>query len=145
MIMKPTFSSSDAAEAVATVRRINQTWIVRGRLRDTAAGYLRHLESKDPDRLQRSCELALEMVHSREPGQDPKPQFYAGIFGLATPEEARCFLHSHFLTHSIWSRTHGLPDPGGALAIQARKIAQAVARKLSDARNRVLSSSAKLA
>jgi hypothetical protein len=138
--MKPTtIPSPETAKAVASAHRINNSWIVRGRLRDSTTAYLRHLELTDPARLGRSCEMALEMVHHREPAQDPKPLFYAGIFGLATPEEARCFLHSHFLTHAIWSRAHGAPDPAGKLAFQAGKVARAVARKLSEVRQRFVS------
>ncbi len=130
--------STTIPQSVSAARRINDRWIVRGRLRDSANAYLKYLEATDPERLRRSCELAMEMVHMHEAGQDPKPLFYAGLFGLATPEEARCFLHSHFLTHSVWSRSHGMPDPMGNLAIRFRKLARSVARKLSDAKPHLL-------
>lgn len=133
----PQFSEKDS-KAIAAVRRINDTWIVRGRLRESTNSFLQHLEETDPHRLIRSCVLALEMVHHREPGQDPKPVFYAGIFGLATPAEARRYLSGHCLTHSVWAKLHGQPDPSAGLAAETRTLSVAVAEKLDAVRRRLL-------
>lgn len=38
------------------------------------------------------------MCGMRDPLQDPKPWFYAGLFSLATCEEARRFLGPHRVT-----------------------------------------------
>jgi len=79
-------------------------------LRDTAAEYLAELAAEDPTRLRRSCELALELVHSQAGHADPKPWFYAGLFALAEPGEAERFLEAHSLTRMVWETLAGLPE-----------------------------------
>ena len=93
-----------------TVRRINRRWIVHGGLRESATAYLAELEEKDPSRLHRSCELAMDLVHSQAGHADPKPWFYAGLFALAEPGEAERFLRAHSLTRMVWEALNGLPD-----------------------------------
>jgi len=97
-------------DPVETVRRINRRWIVHGGLRDTAAAYLEELREKDPARLRRSCELAMDLVHGESGGLDPKPWFYAGLFSLATADEARRMLASHPLTLMVWRHLRRVPD-----------------------------------
>jgi hypothetical protein len=81
--------------------RVNRTWIVRGHLNDQAEHWLEHLASLDDGRLRQSCENARAMCGLRAPLDDPKPWFYAGLFSLATPAEARTFLASHRVTKSL--------------------------------------------
>ncbi len=84
-------------------RRINSRWIVRQDLRAHAAAYLLHLEANDPRRLSQSCRLAYEMLKLRSSLQDPKPWFYAGLFGVATPLEVAEYASDHSLLAAVLS------------------------------------------
>lgn len=90
----------DGDEAVAWVRRVNARWLVHHRLRQDAADYLDHLAAVDRGRLERSCRMARSMVLHCGSANDPKPWFYAGLFGLATAEEGRRFLVGHEFTRA---------------------------------------------
>jgi len=94
---------------VGTVIRINRRWIVHGGLSDSSAAYIGELSQSDPARLRRSCRLAMDLVHARPAQADPKPWFYAGLFALATPAEARRFLQQHPLTRMVWESLHHAP------------------------------------
>ena len=78
--------------------RVNQSWIVRGGLNEHAVEWMKYLISQDDGRLLSSCEAARAMCGLRDPLSDPKPWFYAGLFSLATADEARRFLHTHRIT-----------------------------------------------
>lgn len=80
------------------VRRVNRTWIVRNGLAERSEEWLAHLERLGDGRLETSCEIARSMTRLRERSEDPKPWFYAGLFSLATADEARRFLANHRLT-----------------------------------------------
>lgn len=80
------------------VKRINRSWIVHNNLNDRAEAWVNHLAEENDPRLMRSCELARTMCDLREPLDDPKPWFYAGLFHLATAEEALRFLDTHRVT-----------------------------------------------
>ncbi|HEY1172910.1 MAG TPA: hypothetical protein VGH19_16195 [Verrucomicrobiae bacterium] len=82
---------------VAWVRRGNSRWIVHHGLGKNAQAYMEHLEREDPERLARSCRNAYLMVHRCDPMEDPKPWFYAGLFSLVKPEEAKIYLANHWL------------------------------------------------
>lgn len=83
---------------VEWVKRINRSWIVHNNLNDRAEAWVDYLiENSDP-RLARSCELARAMCDQRDPLDDPKPWFYAGLFHFATEEESREFLETHRVT-----------------------------------------------
>lgn len=118
---------------ITKVRRINERWIVRGSLRDHAVDYLLHLEATDPARLRQSCQLALELVRSRVPGEDPKPLFYAGLFSLASRSEIQRYLGEHLLTRATCELLHGdpfssvpaLPEHARLLAISLKGRIQA--------------------
>lgn len=99
-VHQPESPSPDGAEAVAWVRRVNGRWIVHEAMRGCAAGYLDHLEQTDPERLRRSCRIARHLAESQGVAEDPKPWFYAGLFSLATPDEARLYLADHAFTRS---------------------------------------------
>ena len=87
----------DSADEVAWARRVNSRWIVHQGLGASAEAYLNHLAQTDSERLARSCRHAQQLV--RECGQeDKKPWFYAGLFSLATVNEARKFLTGHWFT-----------------------------------------------
>ena len=79
------------------VRHVNGRWIVRESLRGDTSAYLDHLASVDPVRLREACGRArgLRRFH---PDEDPKPWFYAGLFSLATQDEAARFLKGHDFT-----------------------------------------------
>ena len=79
------------------VRHVNGRWLVRSTFRADAKAYLDHLASTDPDRLRISCGRARRLARSHR-DEDPKPWFYAGLFSLATPEEARRHLRGHDFT-----------------------------------------------
>lgn len=83
---------------IAWVRKVNARWIVREGFREAAAAYLDALERDDPERLWRSCARARSMLDRRDPLDDPKPWFYAGLFSLATPEEAARYLRDRDFT-----------------------------------------------
>ncbi len=83
------------------VKRVNCSWLVRGGLRENADAWLELLSLLDDGRMLPSCHAARAMCYLREPLQDPKPWFYAGLFSLATAEEARRFLSVHRVTKAI--------------------------------------------
>jgi hypothetical protein len=92
----------DPEDLVAWARRVNSRWFVRDNFGGDAAAYLDHLERTDPGRLLRSCRNAHEMMQRRVRGVDPKPWFYAGLFSLATVDEARSSLRRRWFTrHSL--------------------------------------------
>lgn len=120
-------------DAVATAKRINRRWIVHGGLKETAEAYMEWLESKDPARLRRACELALSLVHNHGHGSDPKPWFYAGLFSLADADEARRFLDGHSLTWTVWCELQN--QPGNSHEMErlqnlARSIADVIRQSL---------------
>lgn len=78
--------------------RVNQSWIVRGWLKEHALEWIKFLMTEDDGRLQSSCEAARAMCGLRDPLGDPKPWFYAGLFSLAAADEARRFLENHRVT-----------------------------------------------
>ena len=86
---------------VAWAKRVNSRWIVHGDLNRNAELYLDHLARTNPSRLVLSCRNAHLMTDWCDPGEDPKPWFYSGLFSQATPEEARTFLADHWLTRIV--------------------------------------------
>ncbi len=125
-------ANQEPAKLVAAVRRINDRWIVRGQLRSHANDYLVHLEECDPERLLNSCQLALELVRNRVPGEDPKPLFYAGIFAFATEPEVDQHLAEHLFTRAICRLLHGQPERPVYLALpdSVRALADSIAMKI---------------
>lgn len=91
------------SDEVAWVRRVNDRWIVRQSLRKNASAYLDHLAGTDPERLELSCACAKHLTETFGKKEDPKPWFYAGLFRMATPEEAKRFLANHDFTYSAIS------------------------------------------
>lgn len=83
------------------VKRVNNSWIVHGGLNHQANAWLDYLEKLNDGRLLPSCEAARAVCAMRDPLQDPKPWFYAGLFSLATAEEARRFLTPHRVTKAV--------------------------------------------
>jgi hypothetical protein len=79
------------------VRHVNGRWIVRESLRQDAAAWIDHLFATDPARLREVSRRARLLTNSQS-GEDPKPWFYAGLFSLATREEASRFLKGHDFT-----------------------------------------------
>lgn len=118
---------------LSKVRRINNRWIVRGHLRENTNAYLDHLEKVDPLRLEKSCELALELTQRKQPVRDPKPLFYAGLFAMATREEISCYLGEHALTQAICLLLHGETSGQHRLSGDARRLAGMIAAEISDA------------
>jgi hypothetical protein len=82
-------------------KRVNSSWIVHGGLNKRAEKWLDHLTSLDDGRLLPSCVAARAMCGMRAPLEDPKPWFYAGLFGLATPAEAARFLPDYRITRAV--------------------------------------------
>jgi len=101
----------NTSDEVAWVRRVNDRWIVRQNLRESASAYLDHLAGTDPERLQLSCACAKHLTETFGKKEDPKPWFYAGLFRMATPEEARRFLANHDFTYSAISGLAELKSP----------------------------------
>ena len=127
---------SDEGEIDLTkVQRVNQSWIVHGHLRDTAAAWIEHLRRTDSARLEKSCWLALFLTrYKKSVLRDPKPLFYAGLFAFATREEAAWFLAEHPMTRAI--TLLGLGDESGLeeLGEQARELAKGVAGEIREIR-----------
>ena len=80
------------------VKRVNRSWIVHNNLNDQADAWVHYLADLGDGRLEPSCELARTMCDIRDPLDDPKPWFYAGLFHYATEEEAKRFLDTHRVT-----------------------------------------------
>ncbi len=85
---------------------VNNTWIVHNNLKNSAEDWLTHLERLDDGRLIPSCEIARRMCALRDPLDDPKPWFYAGLFHMATQEEAIDFLPNHRVTRATVPSMH---------------------------------------
>lgn len=83
------------------VRKVNDRWLVHSGLQHRATAYLDHLAATDRERLIHSLRIVRELFRALAPLEDPKPRFYAGIFSLATDEEARRYLHDHLFTFSL--------------------------------------------
>lgn len=80
------------------VKRVNRSWIVHNNLNDQADAWVNYLAELGDCRQERSCEIARTMCDLRDPLDDPKPWFYAGLFHLATAAEAARFLDTHRVT-----------------------------------------------
>lgn len=90
-------------------RRVNRAWIVRGGLDTNADKWLEHLAACGDGRFERSCGVAKAMCAIRGRSDDPKPWFYAGLFSLATADEARRFLAGHRITRAAVPAMDGDP------------------------------------
>ena len=84
--------------AVDWVMRINRSWIVHNNLNDQAEAWVNYLTALGDGRIHVSCELARHMCDVRQPLDDPKPWFYAGLFHYATAAESLRFLDHHRVT-----------------------------------------------
>ncbi len=80
------------------VKQINRSWIVHNNLNVQADAWGSYLADLGDGRLEHSCEIARTMCDLRDPLDDPKPWFYAGLFHLATAPEAQRFLDTHRVT-----------------------------------------------
>lgn len=95
-----------ALEPIAWAKRVNRTWLTKGGLNQDADAWMKHLAARGGGRLKRSCENARAMCGFRDPLDDPKPWFYAGLFSLATREEAQRFLANHRITKAAVPSMH---------------------------------------
>jgi hypothetical protein len=123
---------SSSAELCVWAKRVNATWLVQGGLDATAEEYLRHLEATDCLRLDQSCRNARRLLANREPSEDPKAWFYAGLFSLARPEEIERFLQNHWMTRAaVMATAVQAPDGVSNAALQKlRRIRDALSRML---------------
>lgn len=125
--------SDEGEKAVAKVQRVNQRWIVHGKLRDNATAFIDYLGRSDPARLQRACDLALHLVHHKKAIllRDPKPLFYAGLFAGASRMEIDRFLRDHPMTRAISLLLHR--DPSGLVALSGsgKALAMSIADEVS--------------
>jgi hypothetical protein len=110
---------------VTWVQRVNSRWIVHRDLNRNAESYLDHLAQTDSSRLVSSCRNAHFMTGWCDPGEDPKPWFYSGLFSLATPEEAARFLGDHWLTRMITA------SPGEFAAGTHENVSEATLGKIT--------------
>ena len=107
---------------VEQARRINRTWLVQGTLAEDAARYLDSLQDSHSEIAERVSALALQAARaaSRE-HRDPKPDFYASLFSLATRAERDLYLKDH-----LWTRLLSLninsTEPGAAKKYQVRNL-----------------------
>lgn len=118
---------------VSWASRVNQRWIVHHGLDERAKAYMDHLAQVDPSRLEQSCHLAYQLARQAA-REDPKPWFYAGLFSLATMEEARDFLANHWFTLSAIPSFSTLPSPAdtaGPLGPAARDKLERIRQALS--------------
>lgn len=123
---------SDEGEAdLVKVRRVNQSWIVRGKLKETATAWIDHLRLTDPTRLEKSCWLALFLTRYRKNIlRDPKPLFYAGLFAFATRKEIGVRLEPHPMTRAICLLLHGDESGCDGLVRSARELAEGIAAEI---------------
>jgi hypothetical protein len=96
--MIPNMDSNSDMTPVEWVRRVNRTWLVHGGLDQAAEEWLDHLQATDPPRLEAACVAARALCGMRQPLADPKPWFYAGLFHVATADEAARFIPGHRIT-----------------------------------------------
>jgi hypothetical protein len=115
-------------DLVAWARRVNGRWIVHSGLNQSLSEYFDHLERADPERLIRSCRLAHRMVRSLEPGEDPKPWFYGGLFSLSTGAEARRFLAGHPFLASVVPCLQGGSEQSDGLKDAAKETRDKIHR-----------------
>ncbi|HSI64104.1 MAG TPA: hypothetical protein VLE43_13335 [Candidatus Saccharimonadia bacterium] len=83
------------------VRKVNDRWLVHSGLQHRAKSYLDHLAATDRARLLASMRIVRELFRTLGAFEDPKPRFYAGVFSLATLEEAKRYLDGHLFTLSL--------------------------------------------
>jgi hypothetical protein len=123
---------SEEGEAdLAKVRRVNQSWIVRGQLKETATAWIDHLRLTDPSRLEKSCWLALFLTRYRKDLlRDPKPLFYAGLFAFATRKEIEARLDRHPMTRAICLLLHGDEIGRDDLVYSARELADGIEEEI---------------
>jgi hypothetical protein len=126
--------TDEGEKAVAKVQRVNQRWIVHGKLRDNASAYIDYLERTDPARLLRACDLALHLVHHKKAVilRDPKPLFYAGLFAEASRAEIERFLKDHPMTRCISLLRHGDDSGLAALSGSGSILAESIAREIRE-------------
>lgn len=107
--------SSEEVNLLRKVQFINNRWIVRGNLSDTANKYIQsllHSDSQPIDsmRLYKSCHMALSIVNKLHPHIiDPKAHFYPALFSLMTRSERIKYLSGHpfcYLTVSLATSKH---------------------------------------
>jgi hypothetical protein len=89
---------TDAEKKCAWARRVNRQWIVHHGLGQRAEEWLRYLAKVDEPRMNLACWMARAMCEHRGDQEDPKPWFYAGLFSVATWDEAQNFLIGYRLT-----------------------------------------------
>jgi hypothetical protein len=125
---------AEVEKALARVQRVNQRWIVHGRLRENAAAYLQHLQDTDPVRLERACQLALHLVHHKKAVllRDPKPLFYAGLFAFATCAEIGRYLSGHPMTRAISLLLHGDSSALAGLSGSGHALAESIADEIRE-------------
>jgi hypothetical protein len=123
---------SDEGEAdLMKVRRVNQSWIVRGQLKETATAWIDHLRRTDPSRLEKSSWLALFLtLYRKDLLRDPKPLFYAGLFAFATRKEIATRLELHPMTRAICLLLHGDDSGRNDLVYSARELADGIAAEI---------------
>jgi hypothetical protein len=90
----------DSLDSLTWAKTVNAKWLVHSNLNRSAKDWMLHLATLDDGRLVTSCGTARAMCHTRDHFADPKPWFYAGLFHLATAEEARQFLTNHWMTRA---------------------------------------------
>lgn len=116
--IKPDFMPD--SNAIARVRKINQTWITRGEIAAHTERYLDHLAAHRPEILEAVCDRALAAAReaSHVHKTDPKPAFYASLFSAATPEEQELFLKDHPFTRQLAAK---LQQPSKIESKESRK------------------------
>jgi hypothetical protein len=100
----PSKSPIRMTDAISWAKRINDRWIVRISLRDSANRYMDHLATIDPGRLEDSSLCARKMTEMANSGEDPKPWFYSGLFSLITEAESDLYLSDHHFTLAAISK-----------------------------------------
>ena len=89
-------------EAIERARKINQTWMTKGKLALHTEQYLDHLATVRPEDLAKSCREAIAAARAESHAQrDPKPLFYGTLFSRASKQERDEFLRDHFFTRLL--------------------------------------------
>jgi len=98
------------ASAVEQARRINRTWLVQGTLAETTTAFLDLLERERPEILEEASARAVAAARQASGDhRDPKPDFYAALFSVATDEERDRFLQNHAWTRRLSAERRDKP------------------------------------
>lgn len=127
-------SPSLPKDYVKWVKKVNGRWLVHHHLSATTDAFLVELALRDPQRLEKACRIAYDLVREGAVAEDPKPRFYGGLFSLCTKEEADRYLSEHLFTALLQPGLKEEELQSGAIAA---KLSEATFGKVRAIRARI--------